>query len=428
MAVTGHVRIIERDSGPVFYAALRLEDGSRRQRRLGPAHLTRSRPPKGYLTRPQAEAELAAILAGEHPRISIEPEPEPGERIEAVTFAELAEDWFAYVRDDRKLKGSTVKGYRRELNVNLLPRFGKMPFESIETSHIEEFRKEMVAEGRLAARTINKRLAQLFAIFAYAQDEYDLGVNPVRKAKRQPHRSSGDLTVLDQREIEQLVAHASDPQDACFYRVAATTGMRLGEMRALRWGDINWSRGTVTVRRSYSWGEESTPKSGKVRSIVMPDQAAAALDQLSRRGDFTEPDDLVFISPTGSYIEESALRRRFYTALDDAGLPRIRLHDLRHTFGTLAIQALPPSEVQSIMGHASIQTTDIYIHHTPRVESARKLTAIFKDDDEGESRRTLDAREGSDENSESAEWLDRAENECRGRDSNPRHADYDGEQ
>jgi integrase len=164
--------------------------------------------------------------------------------------------------------------------------------------------------------------------------------------------------------------------------------MRLGEVRALRWADINWARGTVTVRRSYSWGEESTPKSGKVRSIALPDQAAAALDLLSRRGDFTDPDDLVFVSPTGSYMEDSALRRRFDSALADADLPRIRLHDLRHTFGTVAIQALPPSKVQSIMGHASILTTQIYIHHTPRVESARKLSEMFNTDDLGDVRRT----------------------------------------
>ena len=260
MTATGHIRIIDRDSGPVFYAALRLPDGSRKQRRLGPAHLARSRPPAGHLTRQQAEGELAAILAGKHPTISIEPEPEPEPTVEAVTFAKLAEDWLAYVRDDRKLKASTVKGYRRELDFSLLPRFGAMPYESVTTGDIEDFRKEMVAEGRLAARTINKKLAQLFAIFAYAQDEYDLGVNPVRKAKRQPERKSGDLTVLDQEQIERLVAHAANTQDACFYSVAATTGMRLGEVRALRWADINWAKGTVTVRRSYSWGEESTPK------------------------------------------------------------------------------------------------------------------------------------------------------------------------
>ena len=133
----------------------------------------------------------------------------------------------------------------------------------------------------------------------------------------------------------------------------------------------------------------------------------------------------MFVSPTGSYMEESALRRRFYSALADAGLPRIRLHDLRHTFGTVAIQALPPSEVQSIMGHASILTTQIYIHHTPRVESARKLTEMFNSDEEGEVRRTLDAREGSDAEDSDKISLDRAENECRGRDLNPRHADYD---
>ena len=97
-------------------------------------------------------------------------------------------------------------------------------------------------------------------------------------------------------------------------------------------------------------------------------------------------DDLVFVNDLGDPFEESAMRRGFYKALDAAGLPRIRFHDLRHTFGTLAVQALPLTDVMAYMGHADVQTTMIYIHHMPRRDDADKLSRLLAaniDDDVG---------------------------------------------
>jgi len=116
---------------------------------------------------------------------------------------------------------------------------------------------------------------------------------------------------------------------------------------------------------------------GKVRSVPLVNDAAWAFHDLSRRERFTDDDDLVFINDLGRPFEESAMRRRFYAALDAAGLPRIRFHDLRHTFGTLAVQALPLTDVMAYMGHADIQTTMIYIHHMPRRDDAFKLSRLL---------------------------------------------------
>lgn len=73
------------------------------------------------------------------------------------------------------------------------------------------------------------------------------------------------------------------------------------------------------------------------------------------------------------------MRRRFYAALDAAGLPRIRFHDLRHTFGTLAVQVFPLSDVKAYIGHADIATTMIYVHHVPQVDAAEKLSAALRE-------------------------------------------------
>ena len=155
------------------------------------------------------------------------------------------------------------------------------------------------------------------------------------------------------------------------YVVAAYTGVRLGELLALRWRDIDYGKRLVHVRRSYVTGQEEMPKSGRVRSVPMTDQVMVVLDGLSQRDLFTAEQDLVFPNAVGEHLDGSALRRRFYAAMDRAALKRIRFHDLRHTFGTLAVQAFPLTDVKAFMGHARIQTTMLYVHHMPQHDAAR---------------------------------------------------------
>jgi integrase len=130
----------------------------------------------------------------------------------------------------------------------------------------------MVEEGALSARTINKRLQQLHTIFKRAQRNHGLPVNPVVGGERQPFRRSGDFTALEVDEVEQLADAAVTEQDSVIFRVAAFTGLRLGELRGLRWGDIDWTRRVVFVRRSFTVDSDGPTKSGKVRSVPLVDR------------------------------------------------------------------------------------------------------------------------------------------------------------
>ena len=105
-----------------------------------------------------------------------------------------------------------------------------------------------------------------------------------------------------------------------------------------------------------------------------------AFGRLKEREHFTGDDDLVFCSTVGGYLETWALRRRFYQAIEGTGLRRIRLHDLRHYFGTQAVTMLDGFRVQSYMGHEHYSTTQRYLHHKPRPEDAEKLQAAFAGD------------------------------------------------
>jgi integrase len=160
--------------------------------------------------------------------------------------------------------------------------------------------------------------------------------------------------------------------------VAAFSGLRLGELLALRWRDVDFANAIIHVRRSYVQGQMGAPKSGRVRSVPLIDQAARALDGESRRAYFTGPDDLVFGDVVGEPQDHWALRKRYYSALGRARLTRLRFHDLRHSFGTLAVQVYPVTDVKEYMGHADLATTMGYVHYVPRHNAAALLTRLVE--------------------------------------------------
>jgi integrase len=174
------------------------------------------------------------------------------------------------------------------------------------------------------------------------------------------------------------VRSAASDHDAAIYLTAAFTGLRRGELLALRWRDVDFAGDTIRVRASYADGALTTPKSGKVRSVPMAPEVAAALAKWGHRGHSTDDDDLVFIGELGGYVDGSALRRRYDIAVKTAGLRPLRFHDLRHTFGTRMIAKADIRRVQEWMGHADIQTTMKYLHYAPRPEDARLVAEAFQ--------------------------------------------------
>ncbi len=370
--VSGHVFRKRRKSGDRWMAKWR-DSGGQHQRVLGKVWTGRGRPQQGFLTKQGAQLELDAILAdARRGQLVAAARPAGG-----VSFAEAAVEWLRYIEFDRKRRSSTVRDYRIIMNRVLIPAFGDAPLEAITSQHIDAFRSHLVTERGLAPGTINKYLASIHGILKRAQRVYGLPANAAAGVERQPVRRSGDFEVLSAAEVEALARAANSVQDAAIFTTAAYAGLRLGELRALRWRDVAFSKRLIHIRRSYVLGEEGVPKSGRVRSVPMIDQVVRALDQLSRREEFIDDEDLVFCNAAGTYIEDSALRRRFYAARESAGLRPLRFHDLRHTFGTLAVQVFPLSDVKAYMGHADIATTMIYVHHVPQIDAAERLSAAL---------------------------------------------------
>jgi integrase len=379
----------------VWHCKLRLPDGKQVKRRLGTQWTGKGRPPAGYLTRKGAEDALAVLKR----------EADDGKLAVAVktglTFPAVAREFLRYIEVDRERDRATLADYKGVVEGYLIPYFEDESPENISRDSIVRYRDDLkekgralrrVAdgetprEGKLSNRVVVRHLVVLNGIFRRLRQTWkpEWGPLPDNPAgadvvDRPRVVYSGEFTVLSPDEVRLLRANVEDGQMGTLYLVAAFTGLRQGELFALRWRDVDFPLERVHVRENFSGKELKRPKSQKVRSTPMSEDVMIALAQHFTRNPEHEPgpDDLVFPGPDGDYLDDMAVRRAFYKALKDAGLRRVRFHDLRHTFGTMAAGTLSPTALQAYMGHASYRTTERYLHHSPAVEDAAKLTAAF---------------------------------------------------
>lgn len=369
--VSGHIYRQERQTGPRWVAKWR--DGVGQHKRVvGKAWTGKGRPADGYFTKRLAQQALDEILADARRGQLI------GPASSGIPFREAAEHWLEHGRHERGLKPSTLVDYRSTVSAYLLPTFGDLPLEAVTEAAIDRWRRGLLAEKRLSPRTVNKALTVLHGIMERARRVWRLSANPVADVERARQQYSGDFDFFSTDEVMQLVGAAASPQDGAMYLTGAFAGLRRGELVALRWRDVDLKAEAIRVRGSFSHGQVVSPKSGKVRTVPMVSAVAKALGGLRERGQFARNDDLVFPNASGGHIDASALRRRYLRALERASLRTLRFHDLRHTFGSLAINRASIVQVQAWMGHADIDTTMRYLHHKSQAGEARLLATAFE--------------------------------------------------
>ena len=374
---TGHVFRVSRKRGDQWYAKYRAH-GRQVQKRLGPAWTGNGRPPAGYFTKRSAEAELRRLLGDADRGVGIAPRT-------GATFADVAEAWYrhgVHVGGSRgnPWKPSTQRDYRSALDVHLLPAFGDRRIETITTTTIEAWRADRIAGGKLPRRTAVKLLAMLHSIFERARKTYRLPTNPARDVERLAvsYRAE-DFDFYSPEEVWALVRAADNEQDAAIFLTAAFTGLRMGELLALRIRDVDFEAEALRVTGNIDIREGvGTTKGGRGRTVPMVSDVAIVLARLLERGRFTGRDDHLFPNEAGRYLDGSALRRRYRQAQQRAELRPLRFHDLRHTFGSLAVtQAQSTRELQEWLGHADARTTERYTHYRARSGEARRLAAAF---------------------------------------------------
>jgi integrase len=280
---------------------------------------------------PRDASEALDELLAQAPRAA-----RPARVRKPVTLREAADEWLRYEEHEARVKRSTVMDYRDSANRLCRMLGGDRLLEEITTEVIERWKSDFVAQRRLrdgklretppAARTIRKYLVNLHGIFRRAGEVYGITPNPVAAVKRpgrvrQPRQlKSSDY--LEPRAVHALIAAAEDDTDAAIFATAAFCGLRLGELLALRWRAVDFERSLIRVEASFTRNNEDTPKSGDGRAVPMAPEVANALKRLRNRPYLLEPPDLVFLGRGGAHVDSNALRRRFYDALERAGVPR----------------------------------------------------------------------------------------------------------
>lgn len=358
------------------------------------------RPKPGYYVEATAHVRAAELVAdyvsGEEERQRLERE----RKRNGPTFREVAHSYLHWVEHVKDATPATLRGYRSLLADpgvafargrggtgvtagRIMKALGDRRAAEITTLEINELLNAIAATG-VSATTVTRSRQILSAVFNYGMKDgsgFDLPRNPVTAADRRtlptpkplvyyrPADIEAIATVLETGAYRERPARADwekedDRRDAEMIRVAAYTGLRMGELRELRWRDIDWERSAIMVSRSLSAGvQREGTKSRRNRDFGLPQQAADALRRLSQRQHFTSDDDLVFCNAIGRRIDDAALRKRYKKAQITIGVPPLRMHDLRHSFGSLlAAGGVDLVNIQGAMGHEQIQTTMIYMH------------------------------------------------------------------
>src|SRR4051794_40478473 len=365
--ISGHLSRYDGTRRSVWRAKDRLPDGRQVKKTLGPAWTARGRPPAGYWTKRTAEAWLRRTLV-EAAAGSL-----PGMVRTGATVADACAEYLCYIEQDRQRKPSTLRDYDSIFRNHVLPHLAEIRLEDLTPERVERWAtSEIDPHRQMANRTREKTITVFHGVMERARKLYRLPANPVADVEKPRTAARTEIQVFSPEEVMALVRAADSEQDAAIFLTAAFTGLRQGEIVALHWRDVDFAGSTIRVRASYTNGDLTSPKSGKVRSVPMAPKVAETLARLSQREFWARDDDLVFVGLTGSYLDGSALSKRYRAALQRAALRPLRFHDLRHTFGTRVIGVADIRRVQEWMGHANVQTTMQYVHYVPRHWSAKR--------------------------------------------------------
>lgn len=291
-------------------------------------------------------------------------------RVARRPFDEWAGDWMATTAHVRP---KTRAHYESILRIHVLPTFADRPINAIGPTDVRRFIAERIEAGA-APGTVRSARKVLRLVLATALAEGAIRANPCDGA-RVPASPRAEMVFLTPEQIEAL-ATTIDERYATLVRLAAYTGLRAGEICALRVGRVDLDAGRITVAESVTEVPVhglyfSEPKTYERRTVTLPaflvDELAAHLE-----GRPSSPDTLVFSSPEGGTLNhKNFYRRHFKPAVLAAGLPTAtRFHDLRHTCAALCIAlGAHPKAIQERLGHSSITVTlDRYGHLFPKLD------------------------------------------------------------
>lgn len=356
---------------------------------VGPRDRRRQISKGGFRTKGLAEAALAEAVD----------QYGKGERIEPskVTVRTYLEgQWLPSLHH---LKPTTRHGYTGLVANKVLPRLGDLRLDEVTGGHLGDLYDHLRTSGKqtkkgggLSEQSIRHVHTLIHKAFEDAVRRRLIARNPADDVDP-PKAEKREMETWTGEQLRTFLASTADDRLHGAWVLAVSTGLRRGELLGLRWTDLDLDAGQLAVRRSrvavgYDVAE-GTPKSGKARTVALDEGTVSTLRQHRRRqleermawGAAWEDTGALFTKEDGSALHPHTLVWHFKKAQRSAGVPRLRLHDLRHTHATLALQAgVHPKVVQERLGHSSIAITlDLYSHVVPGMQedAAAKVGAVI---------------------------------------------------
>ena len=285
-----------------------------------------------------------------------------------------------YLEDmEHRLKAYTMKTKRNLINSSILPFFGKLPLDEITPAHVRKWHNELM-KNKFAPTYLKTLHAQLSAVFNYAGKFYGLRENPARIAGSIGSvKSEEPMKFWVPEEFERFIAFVEPPQARVGFMVMFWSGLRVGELLALCPEDIDLDAGIIHVTKSIQIMDKqeviTPPKTKKSRrDVPIPKKLCAELRSLLEKTYQPEPGMRIF----------PHTKTWFYVQMEKgsaaAGLTKIRLHDLRHSYASMLINnGVPVLQVSELLGHENIETTlNTYSHlYKKTTEDAVKMLNLL---------------------------------------------------
>lgn len=267
---------------------------------------------------------------------------------ESPMFGELAQEWIKI--KEKEIKSSTLRDYRSSMNYHILPKLGDTPINALGYLDIKRFIASLTCSGK----RLKNVLVPMREVFKFAYRSGFIEKDPMRLVES-PKVSKPDIQPLSMEEINLFLEKVST-RYRTFFIAAFFTGMRFGEMSALKWKNVDFKLGVIKVRETRVKGEEGRPKTKKaVRDIRMLPPVVEALREQRKRT--MGKSEYVFLNQYHRPLFPGSVNEHVWKpALRKAGLEERRLYETRHTFATLMLDAGElPGWVQKMMGHETLQ-------------------------------------------------------------------------
>ncbi|WP_017756775.1 site-specific integrase [Calidifontibacillus oryziterrae] len=327
----------------------------------------------GFATSEEAEAALAKAL------VTLNQSTNAGESSSTKeTVAAYMESWLKQKK--AQVRPGTYKSYNWIVNKYIIPQLGHHPLDKLNPMQLQNFILELQQDTKLSNRSINHIRTVLHNALESAC-KFELVTKNVAKPITAPKVNKVHVKVWDEQQLKTFLTEAKRTRYYIAFLLAATTGMRLGEVIGVKWEDVDFNRQTLSVKRSYTrahsgyqFNEPKTATGNRVialpKAVLEELEAHRVTQEAEKSKEGYNDHGLVTQTTNGTPVSPRNLYRLWASIVKRAGLPRIRFHDLRHTHASLLLkQGVHPKVVAERLGHSNIQLTlNTYSHLLPNMQ------------------------------------------------------------